>query len=255
MSCDRKHIHLHIEKTAGTSNDVMLATIYGKNRVLKYSCADQAFTRLSETTNGTSPIVERIKSVVANSKYLPIITEIFYRCIRTTCAEKYQFSNLPDDYSAISGHFTLNQCLPYFNDPIVTTIIREPFARMTSHYQHWKRLKGGTDFRVNPEYCIKNMPFENFAFLPELRNYQAQALGDNLGRLDLCGFVERIEDYPTRLLALLDKNGVTHKQISPSIPHYNRSLSPQRQFDVDFIESFNVFHNLDVELYRSKLAQ
>ena len=120
---------------------------------------------------------------------------------------------------------------------------------MYSHYLHWQRSNGATDFRTNIPYS--RIAFEQFAMLEPLQNYQSQALADvPLESFDLVGTTERLDLYAQRLM---DRLGLDPAKFNLGCEN-KASNKPPLPVDVNFECGFKEFHKKDYALYEHAVS-
>jgi hypothetical protein len=167
-------------------------------------------------------------------------------------------TEVPSDASVIMGHFVADQFDEQLGDrpKVRAVVLRDPLERMASHYDHWKRYKGHSVWRVNVPYD-PTMPFEDFATLPAMQNYQLQALGRlGLEDFDVVGVTETVDQSVWQFLQLLAEAGTI-----PFVPdtkdvqlgHLNRTpqgaKTSAETLGSATLQSIRAFHAEDIELY------
>jgi hypothetical protein len=110
---------------------------------------------------------------------------------------------------------------------------------MWSHYNYWKNHKGDVGHRISPIYT-SSFTFEEFAFLPELENYQTQAIGKNLSIYEYIGVTDRLDEFAIRS-GLISKN--------EKVPIVNKFSKKLPVLSKQFIEEFKKRHEEDYAIY------
>lgn len=165
---DRSHlISLGIEKTASITMLEVYADAYGPDRVLLY----RSSTDTVETVDDP------------NSDQVPA-----------------NFINHLD-FDVVQGHFLATRFDSQLPGALRSAVLREPLQRMISHYLYLKQREGHVDFRIMTPYD-PSMSFAEFVSIPELFNYQTQALGGLSIKhdFDIVGITENMDTF-IRLLA------------------------------------------------------
>jgi len=116
---------------------------------------------------------------------------------------------------------------------------------MWSHYCHWRAHKGDVGYRVVPAYRA-DMSFEEFALLPELRDYQTQAVGSDLEIYEYIGTTDTLEQFAVRT-GLVESMGAT-----PKVNHFSK---PMPNFSDTFQNNFKQMHARDHVLYTAACAR
>lgn len=259
---ERKHLSVHIEKTAGTSLLALYEEMHGPKNVLNYYPDTDTVQRCSDVTlPRTGKLVQILKIMLAKTPLLPLVTK--FNVINSLHSENKfaveQFS--PDSYNVIHGHFTANRFDNLFDHPFITVVFRDPLQRMVSHYLHWKRNHGHMIFRMPIPYDAK-MNFSDFALLPSLKNYQTSILaGKDLETFDLTGTTDKIDLFASNLIHALkiDSRG----KFDPSTPLQRLNTCPincnpeKLGITPKFTDEFHSFHSEDYTNYvlASKLAE
>lgn len=242
-------VHVHIEKTAGTTLKSSYNNVYGADNVWGYSAGEQRYrslgkklfdidserqVRLRAAIFRNAPRIARFGQAVLNA--LPS-----HKALTLEEAEK--------NASVIIGHFTFDQVSPVMDPRIhpYYTVVRHPLDRMRSHHNFLQqRSVPSARMRTGP-VATDGMAFEEFALQPPLRNYQRQAIGDSIAPYALVGVVNYLD-------AFLVETGL--QSAHDSAPHINRSNTGQpTNLSPCFINEFEAFHAEDYELYQAVLQQ
>lgn len=249
MKHNRKHISIHIERTAGTSLLSELGELYGPENVLVYKAGKDKLIRLSDIP--ISPVskgVHYIKSFLEGTPLLRFIYRSYLKIVRNSDDILHWIDpgNLPDDFTAIHGHFKADRFDDLIPDPYLTVIMREPLQRMVSQYLHWRRAGGNLGWRVDIPFK-ENMTFEEYALRDEFRNFQTQSFaGKRLDQFDLVGVTHCFDKFVAHLRGkdttiskeIADLNGVTDK------PKYR-----QLGITKNLVKKFKRYNTLDYRNY------
>lgn len=238
-------VNVHIEKAAGRSLRGALIGAFGPDKVLVYNPRSGKLIRASNrVVRSEKKGADRVEALIY--KNTPkLVAGAGLRAITQMIEERraYTPDNLPGDFDAITGHFygdTFEEFLPPAQSRYVS-VVRDPLKRMQSHYEHWRRTRGQVRFRVNPPYD-KHLNFEQFAFSPELQNFQANALAIDPSRYFLLGVVEHLAEF-------LEELGISRPD--GTTPENGLSKLTTRELGAGFRERFELFHSKDYELYES----
>ena len=163
-------VHIHIERTGGVFLQDLYEQKYPGSGMLWYSTRDDLFAPFNiKTANYTKNWQLKIYAFIA--RWFPSIRFLMVQ-LRTWRRRRQAVSlnNLSSYATVIIGHFAVNKILPYLspNQHEYRTVIRDPLARMWSHFNHFQAHRGDVGQRVVPEYR-ENMAFEEFAMLPEMK--------------------------------------------------------------------------------------
>ena len=250
MSSKRTIIHTHIEKTAGTSLLKFFENTVGKKNIAFYDPTTDSIIRVSDL--GVSPSNDLIDKLQLKSYAFWPYAKQFYFKVRSS---KRYAKSIPDNIAIVHGHFSANRFDTMLPDVIRTVVIRDPLKRMHSHYDHWKRAKGRNQWRIMVPYD-SHMTFEKFALLPEMQNYQKQALaGKDLKSFDLVGVTERLDTFTQAFYNVLVKEGYVKKNaLSTTIEKLNLHRKNHQVKTSMFEEVFKKFHKEDYELYKKALT-
>lgn len=251
---------VHIEKTAGTSVRYATEQAVGAEHVAIYS---PEADRLAPSSEGlmpaTTPLLDRIRMSFSNPVLGPMLV-ILYPMIsgvyRERIRRRHPTLEIPEGTNVIFGHFAADKFDGMLNqEPIRGIIIRDPLDRMRSHYDHWKRNRGYEDWRVHIPFR-RGMTFEEFAMLPQLQNYQTQALaGKDISTFDVVGVTEHTEEFTEAFLQRLAQEGLTLPDHMSNFEQRRLNITPQRQrsstegLSLEFLQAFQEFHAQDYVLY------
>lgn len=253
MPDQRKHISVHIEKTAGTSLRAFLNDLYGPEYVYTYSPTQNDFRRTSEMLfPWTYALIQPLRKRFGENKGFLAVFELYRRLVSRR-QKLYSFENLPADYRVLHGHFCADQFGKRVDNPFLTVVLREPLARMISHYNHLMERKKDTDWRVRSDK-FGEMTFEEFAMCPEIRNYQSQAFGSyRYDDFDLVGTVEHLEEFMKRLEELVcgRSNNVRRAKKFNESPHGYRK---KYHLSDAFVRKFKDFHAQDYALWERAMG-
>lgn len=252
-------IYTHIEKTAGTSVRKRLESTIGTANLYLYSCCTKQFVQAKYGRPETSALLDKVRLGLAYPILQPIYMRIYSKAFdcATRRISEHGSASIPREASVVFGHFRADQFDPDIRcRPTVRAVtIREPLSRLRSHYDHWKRTRGKSDWSIQIPYDSA-MSFESFAMLPQLRNFQMRALGKmSIRDFDVIGITENIEESVAYFFRLLLQEQIL-SFLSPKafqLAYYNRT--PQsRRTDTAFISantlaSLRKFHSDDYDLY------
>lgn len=243
MSHGRVIVNVHIEKTAGTSLLKFFEHTVGKEHIAFYDPITDSLTKVSDLP--ISPANELVdKWQLKSYAFWPALKKAYY----TINAKKNQVN--VDDIAIVHGHFTANRFDTLFPNSLQTVVIRDPLARMHSQYDHWKRAKGRSQWRVMVPYD-ETMTFEDYAMLPSIRNYQVQALaGKELATFALVGVTERLNAYTTTLYHLLLLENFIIADMPLRIEKLNQKKQEHEMKRSGFEKDFAFFHKDDYMLYK-----
>lgn len=238
-------VNVHIEKTAGTSLLKFFEQTLGKERVAFYDPKTDSIIKVSDLL--VSPSNSYIdKSQLKSYAFWPIIKGLFF----TVQSHKRYRNTVPEGVAVIHGHFTADRFDSILPGAISTIVIRDPLARMQSQYNHWKRAKGRSQWRVmipfNPD-----MKFEEYALLPEMKNYQVVACaGKDLRSFTIVGLTEQLETFTENLHSLFISEGLI-SQIIPymKVKNMNQNKKAYESITSSFEKTFYNFHKDDYVLY------
>jgi hypothetical protein len=239
-------VNTHIEKTAGTSLLRFFEQTVGKNRIAFYDPTTDSLIRISDLLiSPSNDIVDQLQ--LKSYAFWPILKRLYFNAQ----SNKRYTTAIPSDLAVIHGHFVANRFDNILPNAIHTVVIRDPLQRMHSQYDHWKRAKGRNHWRVIVPY-EDAMTFEEYAMLPVMQNYQANALaGKDLKSFAIVGITERLDAYTAALYEHFIKEGY----ISDSIPFKNiQKLNIHKKDHTvkksGFETAFQAFHKEDYELYK-----
>ena len=163
------------------------------------------------------------------------------------------------DVSCIHGHFLAMKYLPLTQSLPCTfvTWLREPLARLESHYHYWQRSYdpcAGLTSSLHRRVIEEKWTLRRFCLAPELRNVYTEFLwGFPSGRLDFVGITEfYAEDLRYFSREILGNN--LRPQTLNQRDHAAHSLHEAR-FTSGERAAIEEFHAADVSLYRAALEQ
>ncbi len=244
---------VHIEKTAGTSLQKLLCDLFEPSQILIYSTYTDSVLRASNSLSQkrTSQSGDMLRQFLSKNHLSPLVHQIALLMMRVN-RHKFSSADLPNGWTAIHGHFKADKFDASIPNPTYITILRDPLARMISHYKYWKSSEGIINHRVRIPYS-RSMGFVDFAFHPMNTNYQTQALANKpLENFSLLGTTENYGLFAIQLAYLAKKMGYSQK-VEINTPHLNRS--PQRSddgqfvFNQKFLSQFQAHHTQDYENY------
>lgn len=238
-------VHVHVERTGGVSLQDLYEKKYPGPAMLWYSVRDKKFAPFNiKTANYTKDWQLRAYAFVARA--FPIIRKslLLVRALRRK-HKAVAYKELATKAEMVIGHFSIDQVLPYLptKEHSYRTVVREPLARMWSHYNHWRAHKGDVGHRVVPSFR-PGISFEEFALLPEMQNYQVQAIGENLAIYDYIGITENLISFASET-GLIDSSSYM-----PTVNHFGNKLP---LLDTAFIDAFKKFHAGDYKIYEKAL--
>lgn len=248
-------ISTHIEKASGTSIQNLYETVVGRDQIAIYNARKDTLRRGTEYPfTQASRVIDWFKSTIMDSPFYGHAKDLAL----WLGSRKDQLGSLkiPDDVMIIHGHFLADRFDKQLEDPLRSIVFREPLDRMRSQYDHWKRAKGHTEWRVNLPYD-PDMTFEEYSLSPKLQNYQTQAVASKLPTdFHVVGVTDDLAPYENALLQLFIKQGWCANSILGKISVQKLNKTPNRKktdsFNLNntFIHEFRQFHASDYQLYR-----
>jgi hypothetical protein len=176
---------------------------------------------------------------------------------RQTAAERFSRDLAPADFASIGcihGHFLPAKYLSLVEsqDCQCITWLRQPVARLISHYAYWRRSYDASSAETSALHrrvVEEGWTLEQFCLTPELRNVYSQFLwGFPLDRLDFVGiteyFAEDLRYFSTGFLSI------------NAAPQWNnrRDASDQLQtpedLDEELCRQIEEYHAQDMQLYQ-----
>lgn len=255
---------VHIEKSGGTAIADFYRRQFSSRRVAFYRPSTDSIIRNSDFILSPShPFVDGLKEKVMDTPFWPILKEI-YLSLGSRRASNYG-NPIPEGIRVIHGHFEADRFDNVIESQIQGVVFRDPLTRMFSHYTHWKRTKGNAEFRVVVPFD-PNLTFEGFAMLPQLQNYQAQALaGKDLSSFAAVGISDKgqLDVYIASINEIFLREGFFEGKPKELKSLQRRNRTPQDKkidpstFKPGFQEAFHQFHSIDYGLheYASALAK
>ncbi len=235
-------VHVHIERTGGVSLQDLYEKKYPGPEMLWYSVRDNLFAPFEiKSANYTRDWQLKFYAFIA--RRFPIVRRLMVR-LRTwrRARREIPLRDLHLHATVIIGHFAVSKILPYLppDQHEYRTVLRDPLARMWSHFNHFRAHKGDVGQRVVPGYR-ENMTFEEFSMLPEMKNYQTQAVGDDLSIYKHIGITEKLDEF-CQNTGLINAHSV-----SPKVNHFGSKMPI---FNNDFLLAFKTAHAKDYELFK-----
>ena len=163
------------------------------------------------------------------------------------------------DVDCVHGHFLPLKYLPLADSLPCTfvTWLREPVARLVSHYQYWLRAYDPGSALVSPlhrQVVEEGWSLERFCLAPQLRNVYTEFLwGFPIERLDFIGITEFFADDLRYFSHEILGNKVCPQTLNRRPSGAGALLQAQLEgLDRPAIERF---HAADVALYRRALER
>lgn len=213
-------ISVHLPKTAGSSFQHILRREYGDKMLLDY-----------EDKPINTPADERNRKALADAS-----------------------ANASRDFGEIQcihGHFQPVKylALKKTGRAKFACWLREPLARMVSHYNFWLRDYDGGIGKgdLHCKVVEDKWSLEHFCFSDEMRNFYAQFLWSfPLGLFDFVGITEHFdEDLQIFGRTFFNKGNLKTEKINIAPPN-----SPRWSPSDDFRRQFESYHTEDYQIYR-----
>jgi hypothetical protein len=234
-------VHIHIERTGGVSLQDLYEKKYPGPDMLWYSTRDMLFAPFNiKTANYTEDWQLKLYAFIAER--IPPLRHLLLM-LRTSRRRRASIKpeHLANCATVVIGHFAADQVISFLSprEHSYSTVVREPLERMWSHYCYWKKHHGDVGHRVVPNFRM-DMTFEEFSLLPEMQNYQCQAVGKDISLYEHIGVTESLDTF-ARETGLLGTS-----QSMPSVNHFSDDLPP---LDGKFVRTFRETHAKDYLLY------
>lgn len=234
-------VHVHIERTAGVSLQNLYEQQYSGQEMLWYSARDTMFAPFDiKTANYTKNW--QLKAYAFAARHLPSVRRrIVAERTRQRELQQVSLPEIPRIAKVVIGHFAVSDVIDVLppDEHEYRTVIRDPLARMISHFHYWHAHRGDVGHRVVPDYSPA-MTFEEFALLPELQNYQTQAIGDDPSIFKHIGITNKLGDFA--VVVGLAKN-------AQDVPAVNHFTGESQDLKPEFVKKFRKLHSRDIALY------
>lgn len=214
-------ISLHLPKTAGTSFGACLAGHFGER--YKDDYGDQVISRPVETRHQQALLAGRVLTGQG-------LGEI----------------------ECVHGHFLPVKYLPLSTTRDLTFItwMREPMARMFSHYYYWQQTYDERTAAPHHRQVIEEgWTLERFCLSEQFRNIYTQYLWEfPLESFDFIGiceyFQQDLQEFSQRYLST---------RFEPRHFNATRCSKSRGELDPEFLQEVRNFHAEDIELYATAL--
>jgi hypothetical protein len=214
-------ISLHLPKTAGTSFKISLASHFGDRYRDDYG--DEAISKTA--------FKRRQQALLAGIKL---------------------FRQPWDDIDCVHGHFLPVKYRPLSikRDVAFITWMREPAARLISHYDYWQTsFDERTAAPHHRQVIEQRWTLEQFCFSEKFRNIYTQYLW--CFPLEHFAFIGISEKYEEDFCYFADR--FLSAELVPQRENITRPSTPHRKLDDDFLQKVRAYHAKDVLLYQRAL--
>ena len=164
-----------------------------------------------------------------------------------------------NDIDCVHGHFLPLKYLPLAQSRACTfvTWLREPLARLESHYYYWQRSydpDSGLTSSLHRRVVEEGWSLQRFCLAPELRNVYTEFLwGFPAKRLDFVGitefFAEDLRYFSREILGNNLQPQTLNQRSQAAVPAVEATFSHAERAEIE------EFHAADLSLYRSVLAR
>lgn len=241
LSIEKPIASVHIPRTGGSSVRKFWLDFYGSDKVWLYSIDTGGFHRAAEDGifSRGNPALYFVRDILVTSRLSRL-----YRLINQIAHQRREARksiDLPPDFRVVHGHFSPNFIMGKAGDVRLVTVIRDPLERTLSGYFFLRNLEPVEDRRMPPWYK-PDMPFEEFAFLDDMINYQTKFLkGYDLSLFDLVGTTDQLACF----CRFFDPQGRV------GVARLNSSNRPEMRLTEDFLSHFRDTYSLDYNLYEA----
>ena len=241
-------ILVHVPKTAGLSLRTLVIKQYGPRSTWVYSSSSKLFFRADQQLFQPDQINSLPVRVMMHRSIAPL-TRLLVAAHNNKGVDHVAAYG---QANAIIGHYPFDtfDTVPTTRDQRFLTVVRDPLARMVSHYRYSKaKQKTAAHLLGRMAGEDVSLPFQQFALSDTVQNLQVQYTGEDLGRYSLVGVTERFSQF-------LMKTGLIEREAD--IPHNNPSKQPLAGIDSalrdpGFVREFEQFHAADYQMYDEAL--
>ena len=239
-------VFVHVPKTAGTSLRTMIIGSYGLMHTWVYAASSGLFFRADKQLFQPGEVDTRRIRMLRHRLFSPVTRPLIY-CNNMRADGK---SETHDKAHAVVGHFphTIFDDMPNTRKIRKFTVLRDPLARMLSHYEYSQSLKNlGRHWVGWMQNDDKSLSFEDFAFSAYHQNFQTRLTGTHLRAYEAVGVTEHLPEF-------LCLSGLA--SYMAAVPYHNQTRRSNRDrvvADPGFLRAFRAFHALDYNMYEEAL--
>ena len=232
-------INFHIPKTAGTSLRATFIKSLGAENVA-FMMPDRQLVRTSDLPYETEEL-DRARRIAREAGQLSLFSAQVNAINQEKVIDTFPLSEMVTRGIALAtGHFAHTDILTAVADLPRVAIVRDPLARMWSHYTHWQEAKGTMWWHDGNVLYSDNASFEAFATDTALANYQSNRLG---------GIDFAVVGTTNNLPAFLVEVGLDANNHIPKLNSGNYHEFPA--LDPGFVRDFTDMNTADYELYEA----
>lgn len=215
-------ISLHIPKTAGATFREVLLQVYGPQKIF-FDYEEMPLDPLSDYHADNDAWMKRNGERVV----------------------------LNEEIQVFHGHFPVMKYVGTVPRGKIITWIRDPVARLLSHYDYWKRTPPDAH-SLHRQVYEQDMSIVEFAALPVMRNCMSRIFmkGVDLDRFYFIGLQEHFDEDLKELAGLLQWPSYRAGRINVN----PRSSISGREMNESLVQHLMDLNNEDVALYEKVLA-
>lgn len=238
------NVFVHVPKTAGTSLRTRVIDRHGPEDTWVYSASSGLYFRADKLLFQPAETDTRRVRALKHWVFTPVTRGLIY-CNNMRADS---IDEVHAEANAVIGHFphTAFDDLPPTREVRKFTVLRNPLARMVSHYRYLQSYR-----RVGRHLLgwMKNnnlsLPFREFALSDPVQNFQTRLTGTNLNEYAAVGLTENLSEF-------LCLAGLAN-HVTDALPHHNRTVLGNNiggiTNDPGFVRDFVEFHAADYAAY------
>jgi hypothetical protein len=194
-------VHVAFEKTGGRSMRRLLGEEFGEENIYHYLTQEDRVIRgdlraiVSEGEHH-----RQLANAISSGNEAREAFQRYYTAGQQRDRENsLRPEDVPKDAAVITGHFKGDRFLRVFpvEDNRYITLLRDPLARLVSHYDHFmKGQHGMTRHRLSSEIDFRpDLTLAEFANIPGASNFQTRNLGISVEEFSTVGVLPAIDPF------------------------------------------------------------